>query len=83
MRYVLAAAVMMTTLAGPAYSQMTMNSDQKDPLQAMYERQDKEKADIERDYNATMKRLKGQGAAPASSDPWQGVRPARETNAKR
>jgi hypothetical protein len=84
MRYVLAAAAMMAMLAGPAYSQMKMGGGEKDPLQSMYERQDKEKADIERDYNTTMKRLKAQNAVTTTnSDPWRGVRQGGETSAKR
>jgi hypothetical protein len=75
---------MMTVLASPAYSQMTMgDGERKDPLQLKYEAEARDKAQIEKDYNATMKRLKAQGATPTSSDPWKSVRPANDSTAKR
>jgi hypothetical protein len=82
MRYLVAAAVTMVLLAGPAYSQMNMGPE-KDPLKLKYEREDKERAENERAYNETMKRLKSQAPASTSSDPWKTVRPASESNAKR
>jgi hypothetical protein len=48
-----------------------------------YEREDKEKADAEKDYNTQMKRLKAQAPAKAKVDPWSGVRPATDASAKR
>jgi len=83
MRYILAAAVTMAMLAGPAYSQMSMGGAEKDPLKLKYEAQDKARAENERAYNETMKRLKTQDPAQSSSDPWKTVRPAGESNAKR
>ena len=44
---------------------------------------DRERAENEKAYNATMKRLKSQAPAATSSDPWKTVRPASEPNAKR
>jgi hypothetical protein len=82
MRYLVATAVTMVLLAGPAYSQMNMGPE-KDPLKLKYEREDKERAENERAYNETMKRLKSQAPASTSSDPWKTVRPASESNAKR
>ena len=82
MRYFFAAAVTMVVLTGPAYAQMSMGAD-KTPLQLKYEREDRERAENEKAYNATMKRLKSQAPATTSSDPWKTVRPASESNAKR
>jgi hypothetical protein len=82
MRYLFAAAVTMAMLGGPAYSQMSMGPE-KDPLQLKYEREDKERAENERAYNETMKRLKKQAPATTNSDPWKIVRPASESNSKR
>jgi hypothetical protein len=82
MKYLLAAAATMAMLAGPAYSQMSMGPD-KDPLTLKYEKEDKDKAEIEKDYNATMKRLKAQTPTTTKHDPWSSVRPAAESNAKR
>ena len=77
MRYLLAAAVTMAMLAGPAHAQFSSGS-QKTPLELQYEREDKEKAENEKAYNATMKRLKGQSAPTTNSDPWKTVRPTTE-----
>jgi hypothetical protein len=82
MRYLFVAAVTMAMLTGPAYSQMNMGPD-KDPLALKYEREDKERAENEKAYNETMKRLKKQAPATTNSDPWKTVRPASESNAKR
>ncbi len=82
MRYFFAVAVTMVVLTVPAYAQMSMGAD-KTPLQLKYEREDRERAENEKAYNATMKRLKSQAPAATSSDPWKTVRPASESNAKR
>jgi hypothetical protein len=81
MRYLFAAAVTMA-LAGPAYSQVSMGPE-KDPLKLKYEAEDKARAENERAYNETMKRLKKQAPATTNTDPWKTVRPASESNAKR
>ena len=82
MRYILAAAVTMAMLTGPAYSQMSMGPE-KDPLKLKYEQEDKARAENEKAYNDTMKRLKSQAPAQTSNDPWKTVRPASESSAKR
>jgi hypothetical protein len=81
MRQLLAAAVMMAMLTAPAYSQMSMGPS-KDPLQLKYEQEEKAKAENEKAYNETMKRLKMQAPPTTKNDPWSGVRPA-ESTAKR
>ena len=82
MRYFFAAAVTMAMLMGPAYSQIGLGPE-KTPLDLKYEREDREKAENEKAYNETMKRLKKQPDAKATSDPWKTVRPASETDSKR
>jgi hypothetical protein len=84
MRYLFAAAVAMAMLAGPAHAQFnTPGGNSNDPLKQKYEREDKERAENEKAYNDTMKRLKSQAPATTNSDPWKTVRPAAESNAKR
>ncbi len=89
MRYVFAAFVMMAMLAGPAYSQKgssgggEVNPANKDPYKLMLEREQAARDENERAYNAQMKRLKAQGATPASSDPWKAVRPVDNSATKR
>ena len=83
MRYLLAAAMTMAMLTGPAYAQMDMNAGAKDPLTLKYEREDNERKENEKAYNETMKRLKKQQPANAKVDPWSGVRPASDGTAKR
>ena len=56
---------------------------QKPRSQLKYEREDRERAENEKAYNATMKRLKSQAPATTNSDPWKTVRPAGEPTAKR
>lgn len=75
MRYLVAAAMTMAMLTGPAYS-FEMTNTTKDPLALKYEREEKERADAEKDYNVQMKRLKAQAPAATKNDPWSGVRPA-------
>ena len=90
MRPLFASVVMMAMLAGPAYSQKGMgsgagevNSANKDPFKLMLEREQKERDENEKAYNAQMKRLKGQEATPTNSDPWKNVRPASDPAPKR
>jgi hypothetical protein len=80
---VTATMVMMAALAAPAAAQKVYSQgNNKDPLQLQYEREKMDQAENERAYNEHMKRAKT--AAPtAKTDPWAGVRPATETNAKR
>ena len=83
MKRTLSAAAVLATLAGPAYSQMGATGKQPTPLDLQYERERKEQQENERAYNEQMKRLKSQAPATTKSDPWAGVRPSNETNAKR
>jgi hypothetical protein len=81
MRYLLAAAMTMAMLTGPAYAQFKPNGQSKDPLTLKYEREDAERKENEKAYNETMKRLKAQGPATTKNDPWSGVRPASDSTA--
>lgn len=82
MRYILAAMAtlaVVTIAAAPARAQLGgTGGGQKTPLELQYEREAKERAENEKDYNATMKRLKAQGATTTNSDPWKTVRPSAE-----
>jgi len=86
MKQVLAATavmVVMASLAGPAAAQKMMSQgNNKTPLQLQYEREKLEQEENERAYNEHMKRSKTTSPT-AKTDPWAGVRPANETNAKR
>jgi len=81
MKTLVAAAVTVAMLTGTASAQMGKMGG-KDPLQLQYEKQKKDQEDIERDYNAAMKRSRSQGPAP-KSDPWAGVRPVENPSTKR
>jgi Ni/Co efflux regulator RcnB len=81
MKRFLAAAAIMAVLAGPAAAQMSQGQ-QKTPLQLQYEKERQDQQANEQAYNEHMKRSKSQGVAP-KADPWAGVRPANDTNAKR
>jgi len=81
MRYVFAVA-MLATLASPGYAQFN-GSREKTPLQLQYERQEQEQKENERQYEAQMKRLKGQAPATTSNDPWRKVRPSTDAAAKK
>jgi hypothetical protein len=90
MRLFLAAFAMMAMMTGFAHAQKGMgggggevNPANKDPFKLMLEREQQARDENERAYNAQMKRLKGQGAAPTNSDPWKIVRPTGEPAAKR
>jgi hypothetical protein len=80
MKRILAAAAMAGMLTGPAVSQ---DNPHKTPLQLKYEKEDQDRKDGEKAYDATMKRLKSQAPAAAQSDPWAGVRPAPEPKPRR
>jgi hypothetical protein len=86
MKRVLAATatmVMMAALAGPAAAQRGMSQgNHKTPLELQYEREKRDQEANEKAYNEQMQRMKSSGPA-AKNDPWAGVRPPNETNAKR
>lgn len=82
MRYLVAMAVAMTVLAGPARAQFDMNGGNKTPTERYFDGIEKERADNEKAYNAQMKRLKGQTPTDLKRDPWSTVRPA-DSTAKR
>lgn len=86
MKRVLAATAMMVmvaSLAGPAAAQKGMSQgNHKTPLELQYEREKRDQEANEKAYNDQMQRMKSSGPA-AKTDPWAGVRPPNETNAKR
>jgi hypothetical protein len=75
MRILTIAAMMIALLPASAYSQQN-----KPPLRS--DKQMKDDAEIDKAYQETVKRSKGNGQA-AKSDPWQTVRPAGDDNTKR
>ena len=79
-----ATMVMMAALAGPTVAQKagSQGGPHKTPLELQYERERQEQEANEKAYNEHMKRSKSTSPA-AKNDPWAGVRPANETNAKR
>lgn len=83
MKNICAAAIVLlvgTAVATPAFAQaMGGMGDKETPLQKQEKLKEEERKAIERDYDKTMKRLKGHAPAQAtSSDPWASVRPAAE-----
>lgn len=79
MKKVSAAAIallMGVALTAPAFAQGAGMGDKETPMQRLEKIKEQERKDIERDYEKTMKRLKSQGAAATSNDPWATVRPA-------
>jgi hypothetical protein len=85
MKILTATIAAMVILAGPAHAQMfggnpssTVPGNPAD--REVTAKTEKERADIEKEYDQTMKRLKTQGPAP-KSDPWGRIRPG--TDAKR
>ena len=72
---------MMAVLVAPAASQMSQGNT-KTPLDLMYEKERQDQQANERAYNEQMKRLKSQAPTSAKTDPWAGVRPANDANAK-
>jgi hypothetical protein len=81
MKTFVAVAVTVAMLTGSANAQKS-NSPHKDPLTLQYEREKRDQEEIEKDYNAAMKRSRSQSPAQ-KTDPWAGVRPANNTDAKR
>jgi hypothetical protein len=80
---VLAAVLTAVAFSAPARAQFGGGEKVKTPLDLKYEHEERERKDNERAYNEQMKRLKAQGAASTSSDPWKGVRPNTDSSAKR
>jgi len=71
MRKLAIAVVSAAVLAGPtAYAQQ----NSQDPLQLQYEAERRQQQQVERDYNATMKRTDRNLGTPAKADPWGIVR---------
>ena len=84
MKRFVAAAVTATMLAGPACAQMSKGnpSAEKDTRRERAAKDEKERAAIEKEYNAMMDRTRTTGPAP-KSDPWAKVRPADSASTKR
>lgn len=82
-RSLVVGAVMAAALAGPVLAQQKEPS--KNPLLIEEEQKRKDDAAVDRQYKATLERVKKNGA-PAetrSADPWQNMRNADDSKAKR
>jgi hypothetical protein len=83
MKAFVATVVIASFLVGPVHAQPANNSSAKSPHeQAEAAKAEKERAQIEKDYNETIRQTRPQGAAP-KSDPWARLRPANGADAKR
>ena len=78
MRAWFAVGVLFAMLAGPAFAQMDMTTQNKDPLQAQYERERKAREEAAAAYDEMMKRTKTP-APTVKNDPWAGVRSTNDT----
>jgi tyrosyl-tRNA synthetase len=79
MRIFAATILAMTILAGAAHAQV----DDKSARQKVEEtRAAKERAEIEKEYNATIKRI-GPPKSAGKSDPWGTIRPSGGADPKR
>ena len=79
MRTISAAAIAMlmgAAMSAPAVAQGTAGmADKESPMQRIEKQKEEERKAIEKDYDKTMQRLKKEGAAATSNDPWATVRP--------
>ena len=84
MKTLIAAVVTAAILAGPAYAQMAKNNNTGPSPQQLEKaaKAERERAEIEKEYNDTMNRMKSQGPAP-KSDPWARLRPRNSADPKR
>jgi len=70
------ALLMGVALTAPAFAQGAPGmGDKETPMQKQEKLKEEERKAIERDYDKTMQRLKKEGAAATSNDPWATVRP--------
>jgi hypothetical protein len=77
-----AVAVVMIVLTGPAYSQMPApGKGSKTPLQVQEEEQKRLQKDVDKDYDAVMKRSRATTPS-AASDPWHSLRSANPVDKK-
>jgi hypothetical protein len=77
-----ATAVLIALLTVPAYSQKKGGGVPPDPKAEEEAREQKKRAkEIERDYNASVKKTPPQ-ATTVPSDPWQNIRPSAPSNPK-
>lgn len=79
-RYIVA-IVLLAIIAGPVLAQQKPPAD-KNPLVEEYARKKKEAEEVEKQYNATRKDS-DQAATPTRVDPWQNMRGADDSKAKR
>jgi hypothetical protein len=71
------AAVILAVSAGAAFSQ---GKGHKTPLQAQEEEKARRVKEVDKEYEAAMKRSGGTTSPAAASDPWKNVRPSGTTS---
>ena len=84
MKIFVATVVTLAVLAAPACAQSARGASNGPPARELREQDMKkmrEQADIERQYNETVKRTRSEGPPP-KTDPWSRVRPAGSADAK-
>ena len=86
MKSLVATVVALAILAAPAYAQSSARGSAGSPNPRVQMELDmkrmREQAEVEKQYNETLKRT-GVAGPPPKSDPWSRVRPANSTDAKR
>jgi hypothetical protein len=82
MRVVLISVAALAILAGPARAQVEVGGKPPlDPLQLKYEGERRERLEIEKKYNETVRHTET-GAVKSKKDPWSGVRPGESASKK-
>ena len=83
MRQLILAGVALTVLTGvAAHAQGKDPNAPKTPLDLIYEQQERDQKQAEKDYNDAMRRTRGQ-APQAKNDPWRTIRPSEPAKSKR
>jgi hypothetical protein len=85
MRVLIVVLAFSALLAGRALAQVSLgDGGSKTPMELLSDAEDKRRAQDDKDYQAVMKRTRGNTpAAAASSDPWGSVRQAPATPNKK
>jgi hypothetical protein len=73
------ALILLAAVAGPVFAQQ---SPEEDPVVMEQKRKKKEADELDKRYKSTLKNT-DQGAAPVRADPWQNMRGADDSKAKR
>lgn len=82
MKYLAMLTALVALSSAPALAQVSMGGgEQKSPMELLDDQAKAQRAQADKDYQATMKRLRGNDQPAPASDPWGNVRPAQnQTN---